>query len=306
MAEKMLPMKGSTVEDSDLVKLKFPLLGSRKIDGYRGTKWNAGPLLTPAMKPIPNAFVNKELSSSDLIGVDGELVVGPPNAHDMFQRSAAIRRQGGEPDFRWYVFDHAELAHMSYEARHRVLSQQFADHPRIIVLEQTLINNLDELNAFDEESIQLGYEGAMYRTPHLPGYKFGRSTIRDGLLLRRKPYKDAEGEIVGFEEQLHNANEAELDERGHTKRAGNKENMIPKDTLGAFILRNEKLWPGVEFRCGTGRGWTAEFKQYVWNNREKYLGKWMNFVYQHIGSKDRPRQPIGRRFRDADDINLSY
>ena len=54
----------------------------------------------------------------------------------------------------------------------------------------------------------MGFEGAMVRS--LDGrYKNGRSTLREGLLLKVKPWKDSEAEILEVYEMMRNENEEE-------------------------------------------------------------------------------------------------
>lgn len=55
-------------------------------------------------------------------------------------------------------------------------------------------------------------------------------------------------EIVGFEEEMFNANEATTSEPGRTKRSSHKANKIPKGRLGALVLK----YGDTTFNCGTG------------------------------------------------------
>lgn len=137
----------------------------------------------------------------------------------------------------------------------------------------------------------------MVRAP-LGLYKFGRSTVTEGYLLKFKRFADAEGEIVGFEEEMHNANEAMRDELGHTKRSSHQANKVGKNTLGALILKS-KEWK-VEFCVGSG--FTQELRLQIWKNKETYLGQLCKFRYQNFGIKDAPRHAIFVGIRDRRDI----
>ena len=72
---------------------------------------------------------------------------------------------------------------------------------------------------------------------------------------------------VGFDERLHNANEATVDALGHTERSSHKENMIPMDTLGALVVESDKF--GV-FQIGTG--FDDSLRKWIWENRSDVWG----------------------------------
>jgi DNA ligase-1 len=141
-----------------------------------------------------------------------------------------------------------------------------------------------------------GYEGAMLRAPH-GIYKFGRSTLKEGHLIKLKPFEDDEAEVIGFEEQCRNDNEATTNELGRTRRSSHKENRVPRGTLGALVLRHSTFG---DFNLGTG--FDSALRQEIWHNRTKYLGKLVKFRYQAIGMKDKPRIPSFLGFRHPADL----
>jgi DNA ligase-1 len=143
-----------------------------------------------------------------------------------------------------------------------------------------------------------GYEGIILRDPRSV-YVEGRVKASDPTFLKYKPLIDSEAVIIGFEEQLHNGNEAFISENGRTKRSSSIIGKTPANTLGAFIVR----WGDVEFTIGGGIGLTAELRKEIWNNREQYLGKLIKFSYLGCGTKDKPRMPKFRGFRHPDDIS---
>ena len=164
-----------------------------------------------------------------------------------------------------------------------------------------IVNNAEELAAFEVECLAQGFEGVMVRDPNGP-YKCGRSTAREGWLLKLKRFVDSEAVIIGFEEQMHNENEAKINELGHTQRSSAKAGKVPAGTLGKFIARDEARFPGIDLKIGTGEGLTAALRQKIWNDRTAYMGKIVNYRFQEIGVKDAPRIPIWHGFRDPDDM----
>lgn len=140
-----------------------------------------------------------------------------------------------------------------------------------------------------------GYEGVMGRS--MDGtYKYGRSTMKEGILWKLKRFADHEYEVVGFEERMHNANEATINELGYTERSSHKAGMVPMGTLGALILKHS----AGDFRCGTG--FTDEQRAHIWANRDALMGRMAKIKHFEIGVKDLPRFPVFLDFRPLEDM----
>jgi DNA ligase-1 len=213
--------------------------------------------------------------------------------------SSGIMSEDGFPDFYYNLFDWAsdrpydqrisEYENLCYSLR----------HSKIKAIETRTINSKDELLAYEQKVLSLGYEGVMVRTPKGP-YKQGRSTVKEQYLLKVKRFKDSEAVIIGFVEGQTNNNLAKKNEVGHTKRSTCKEGMMASNTLGAFSVRD--LNTNVEFEIGTGKGLTQELKQAIWNDQKSYLNKIVKYKFFEIGTLDLPRFPSFQGFRDPDDL----
>jgi DNA ligase-1 len=260
-----------------------------------------GEAVSRKFKPIPNDYIRNYLAVASVAELDGELMVGPT-----FQSSSSgVMSEDGEPDFTYHVFDIVDGDLKTpfkdrYEALKKYCEYMQVNVPgcRIKLVEHTVINNMEELLAYESKCLAEGYEGVMMRSLNGP-YKLGRSTVREGFLLKLKRFVDQECEVIGFEEKMHNANEATKDELGHTKRSSHQENMIPMDTLGAFILRTAD---GVEFNCGCFKGFDDAWRKQTWDNRDKYLGKLAKIKSQPTGVKDKLRFPVFLGWREQDDL----
>lgn len=296
------PMKGDNVKD-DLHKLKWPAWISVKIDGIRAVNVD-GKLLSNTLKPLPNLFTQRRFSACT--DIDGELVCGAPNdANCMQNTSSAVMSKDGEPDVTWYVFDVLGHDDKPYEDRKKILEDlvsmhHLAGNQNIVVLEQRLCNSLEEFLAFEEWALSEGYEGVMYRRAGSI-YKPGRSTIREGYLLKVKRMIDGEAVVVGFQQQMKNDNEATIDARGLTKRSTSKEGKTPIDRLGAFICRDLKT--GELFNVIGG---TMDQRDDWWVSRETLKGKIIRYQSLPTGVVSAPRSPVlGKAFdgfRDPIDI----
>jgi hypothetical protein len=287
MNEITKPMKAPTdpVQNEDLDYLDYPMVGSPKLDGFRCLVTDRA--FTSSMKPFANLFTMRELANPVYHNLDGELVIGDPASKDAFEAtSGPLRRIHGEPDFRFYVFDSLVDRHKSYEDRW--LTKLPKNDGRIVVLNQKLLRNADDVLSYEKEMLNLGYEGAMIRSLN-GSYKEGRCTYREMNIFKRKPFADIEGVVVGLIEAMENMNEAFIDERGLTKRSKNKENMVPKGTLGSFMIQASK-WP-KPFNAALGKGFTSDDKKAFWDMGQRCIGMIVTVKYQLYGSREAPRLP---------------
>lgn len=256
--------------------------------------------MTRSLKPIPNNFVREYLKEIAAPGLDGELIVGSPTAPDVFRNSTSgIMSYEGKPEFTFHVFDNF-LVNDIFTNRYENILLPIVDLDRkyFELVDQIEVNNEEEVLIQEAKSIELGYEGGILRSPNSL-YKYGRSTLREEIMLKVKRYQDDEATIVGFEEQLHNANEATINELGHTTRSSHKENMIGKNTLGAIIVKCDKFQE--EFNIGTG--FNDILRRKLWEEKTNLIGKVVTFKYFLVGIKDRPRFPVFKGFRDINDIS---
>jgi DNA ligase-1 len=295
------PLLAATVEDA--TKLTFPLYATPKIDGIRclllsGGKFQPNEPKTRALKDIPNRHIRKLLERNLPAGLDGELwIEGATCFGDV---SSGVMSGSGEPPFTFYIFDWFTQPG-GYLERMGMLNVL---HERGLpawaqVLFPTPVKTLKQLTRYEGGALGRGYEGVMLRIGH-GRYKFGRSTLKEGILMKLKRFTDGEAMIIGFEEQLHNENELEQDNLGHAKRSTKKAGMKPAGTLGKLVVLDVKTQR--EFRIGTGRGLTAQLRDEIWKNQTHYLRWYVKYQHQAHGAKDAARIPIFLGFRSKEDM----
>lgn len=287
----MQPMLSATVEDIN--DLKFPLYGSPKLDGVRALVID-GKLMSRNLKPIPNLHIQRSLPLVRMNGWDGELIVGKPEHKDCFRTTTSgVMSEDGEPKFTYYIFDNI-IPSLPFNARLKGMIANIKNlyDPRIKLVPQFKIEDAFALHQYEEVMLERGFEGVMLRAIN-GGYKYGRSTVREGHLMKLKKFADSEAKIIGFEERMHNTNEKTIDELGRAKRSSHKANKHGTDTLGALRVRD--VSSGVEFDVGTG--FDDSLRAEIWNNRKLYLKKTIKYKYFPTGSKDKPRFPVFIGFR---------
>jgi DNA ligase-1 len=292
------PMLATAIEDTST--LKFPVLVSIKLDGIRATV-QGGRLLSRSLKEIPNRHIQKKFKNFPE-GLDGELIYGDPAHPDCYRTTTSIvMSEDKDPaGVKFWAFDTFEPG--GFEKRHGYVDEIVfhLDDPDVEIVYHRLIKNEEELLRYEAAALEAGHEGVMVRSLNGP-YKQGRSSVKEGYLLKLKRFKDAEAEIVGFEEEQENTNEAKTNALGRTERSSKKEGMIGKGTLGKFeVLGVSGPHRGINFSIGGG--FTAVMREEYWKNRKKLIGKIVKFKYFPSGSKDRPRFPVFLGFRDKADM----
>lgn len=285
-----------------IADVKYPVIASPKIDGIRALSFRDGHsgvrMLSRTMKPIPNAYVQQCLHGLSH-GLDGELWVA--GATTFGEVSSAIMSRDGEPDWRYIVFDHFNGETKPYRQRLaecadyvRLVNQ--AGEARVELVESLWIRDAAGLEAYEARCLAQGHEGVMLRDPAGP-YKFGRSSTREGILLKMKRFEDTEAVVIGFEERMHNENEATQDAFGRTERSSHKAGLRPAGDLGKLVCRTPE---GIEF--GIGTGFTADDRRHIWEKRADYLGRFAKYRHQPHGAKEAPRCPVFLGFRHPADM----
>jgi len=282
---------------SDHREIRYPLLASAKLDGIRCLIHPALGPVTRKFKPVPNRHIRDMLNSVNAVGFDGELVsLNPDGTVRTFNECQSdIMSEDKLVDFKFLVFD--DFTHPTVGFSHRYM--QAAGRCRQLPAEfeavmHSVVQSPEALYRLHLSHMNQGYEGTMTRDPKAP-YKNGRSTLRQEWLLKLKDFKDAEGEIIGFEERMSNRNTLERDEVGHAKRSSAKAGLVPADTLGSLVLHTD--WGTLS----VGTGFDDALRARVWRDRDNYLGRLVTFTYQPSGMQDKPRFPVFKGFRDRRD-----
>jgi len=286
--------------DPDKYPLQFPVLASPKIDGIRCVIRHGQPL-TRSLKPIPNRHIRAALSG--LPDFDGELIVGNPVDPEAWNHtSSAVMSHDGEPEFTYWVFDMHVGPLASFATRTRTAEiHAKAFGPSIKYLPHKRLDDISELAQYEERCVKNGYEGIMIRSLDGP-YKWGRSTAKEGFLLKMKRFDDLEAEIIGTYERRHHIGGAKINALGLTERDHKAENYVGAGDLGGFVCRHFGLNWNRDFEVGSG--FTAEQRAEYWgtDNGVSMLRKWAKVKHQGWTVEGKPRFPIFLGFRDERDM----
>lgn len=306
--------------------IRFPVIAQPKIDGVRAL--NLGGTLTGrSLKTFGNRHVTEMFSGSWFVGFDGEMACGDTKQSDLCRATtSALSSHDGQPEVTWWLFDYItdKTASLPYNVRlsrlrYAVeLAQKHMEwrfemgmpHAKLAVIPSYLIESMDELLDFDAHNLAAGYEGTILRDP-AGGYKQGRSTAREGGLLRIKQFIDAEAVVVSLAEGNHNGNEATVGLLGQTERSSHQENMIPNGLVGSLECKAvADVLDGNRVVISAGQTITVSpgnmdhaTRKLFWENQDMIVGKTIKFKFFPKGIKDKPRFPTYIGIRDAADMD---
>jgi DNA ligase-1 len=311
----MKPMLASDyVED----KLVFPLVAQPKIDGVRCLNID-GQFTGRSLKGHKNRFVTARFSHPLLAGLDGEAAAEDERYPDLCRlTSSALSTIEGEPFILWHLFDDfsPHLADKPYLHRLDQLAQRVGRlagelptlHPHLRVVPHIVVGCLDHLLEVDSHFLAQGYEGTIVRSPK-GKHKQGRSTVREGGLLRIKRFVDFEFQVHTILEGEKNQNEATINPLGQTERSTHQENMVANGMIGAMIgttldvVREGEavlFEKGAEVRVSAGC-LTHDQRCYFFQNQSEFKSQVHKAKFFPKGIKDKPRFPTWQAFRDSAD-----
>jgi DNA ligase-1 len=291
----------------------FPVIATPKLDGIRcvtrdiprapGTQCEA---LSRSLKPIPNIHIAAQIGMHCPPGLDGEIMTYD---HDLFLSpkmrnfnniQSDVMSEKGIPNWKYHVFDFDIEGKDVYTNRIQKLATECMKGNMPAFIERVVschITSLSQLLEYEAEQVAAGYEGICWRDPNSP-YKHGRSTLREGYLVKLKRFVTEEAVIVGVEEEMMNNNPQVLGETGYAERSSHKANMSGKGRMGALVCRQRH--EDQIFKIGSG--FTAQQRQNMWDGRDSLIGKICTFKHQPHGAKELPRIPVFVGFRDARDL----
>lgn len=282
-------------------ELKYPLLASPKLDGVRCHILD-GTAVSRNLAPFKNAQVQQMFSRPEFSGLDGELMLGDPTDHDVFRRTQSLTSSHNSvgSGLRLFVFDDFTDPSRSFHERYQIACRRVIGRVQLMKVPHSLIHNAEQLNHYEAGAIEEGYEGIMVRA--LDGrYKYGRSTPREGWLLKVKRFEDSEAVIDDAEELQHNKNEKTLVQSRKAKRNHQKAGMVAGGVMGALVVRD--IHSGVQFNIGTGFDAAERVELWAKHLRGDLVGQVVKYRYFPTGSKDKPRFPSFVGFRDEGDMS---
>jgi len=300
----------------ELNEIKYPLLASTKLDGYRCI-FNKGEILTRSLKQVQNKQLREKFETLRKYSEDNNLILdGEIYSHELtFQQlnkffmsedlesARSIKRYGEvfkmPEHVKFYLFDciKDDDFDTGFVYRDRY-SQDIANKfPGLIILvEQRMVNSKEEVEDMFEFALERDYEGLILKD--IGGrYKCGRGTVKEGLIFKVKPFLTFDAKIINVEQATKvdpNA-ERKINELGRSVTSRKQGNRHLIEKACAFVVKYNNIQLKVSLAM------IDIEKEEVWKNRDSYIGKTIEYKGMLVGAKSVPRHPVFVRFRNDKD-----
>ena len=244
-------------------------------------------------KRLANNYLRELLGSAGLGGCDGELLGGALLGKAAYKQaiSAAMTHDSVPEKWQYLVFDyfgdgseeflakpwHERIAY----ARRAIGNLPSEAYGHVRIAEPIAFANAEYLEVELHSLVDSGAEGIMLQDINAP-YLLRRCTPKQSYTCKLKPFADAEGTIIGFEEAKFSAGKT-IPKELHGK---------PKGQAAVLLLQTKEF--GEIKVAGLEHGLAKD----VFTNLDNYLGKVVTYKYQKSGSDRRPRHPTFLRFRE--------
>lgn len=287
---------------ADYAGVTWPKVGMPKVDGVYGRN-NAGRFLGRSGKQLKNKFVTARFSAAVFDGMHGELTLGnnPTLPTLCIDTSAAVRRVNGEPDIYWWIWDYAPPSLESKGFAHRLeaLIKYVIqlNIPTVLDMPFRFLRNADEAEEYYRKLRGHGYEGMVLRgvDDRFQGDK--RASMANQFFLRRKPWLEEDGLVVGLLEGSSNTNEQEINERGLAFRRTHSAGMVPSGMVGTIIVRRPN---GELANISPGRMSKDECRRQL--QTQDLIGQYITYRHMGTGALNTLRQATYQRTRMVEDM----
>jgi len=306
----------------DVNALPYPLLASKKIDGIRGLI-TQGKILSRSLKPIPSKQIQEKFSRLTAIEencyLDGEfynpnipfqLIQSCIMTQDYTCKMAIkkwgelcedydihVSREEALEDMRLFAFDrvYVNIPNEAFKCRNAWVVDTYASRfPNLIEpVKQVLVNNAEETMVYFYEALKWGCDGLILRDPN-GRYKFGRGTLKEGLIFKLKPYESIDAIIIGITQATKvdpNA-EKKTNELGRSVTSKKKDDRILIDKAACFTVKYKGKNLDVTIALSN------QDKEYIWKHKKEFLGRMIQYKGLLVGAKDKPRHATFERYRD--------
>lgn len=221
-----------------------------------------------------------ELCQDSEFVLDGEIMSDDFNAMQQTALSKKSNKTVGDIKyhvFGWVPADEWKAQEFKTPTKQRLDSLQaffeanllkIATASNMVMVKQELVYSVDKILDMEKDFLAMGYEGAMI-LPNIP-YYLGKKSNR---LMKFKTFMSMDCEVLGL----------------YAGEAGKEF----EHTMGGISVRQEN---GELCKCGSG--WSIPDRDYMWNNRNEFIGRIVELSYQDLTPDRIMRFPTFVRWRD--------
>jgi DNA ligase 1 len=268
-------LESAEVKDfSDLPESSY--LVSTKYDGIRAyvaLSPEGRPIVySRTHKPIPSQQVQERFGREGMLGQEGELHI--PNSNFSYIQSVVMASDGEDSQLVFRTFPWIQSYSSGIPFVRPIMEQVVPAYAISVQWAQALGD--------DPSAEGLMFRSLTSRNRSNSGTKEGRSTVKEGYLIKWKAKKSAEFKLRDI------------------RRLFNKDG-VAQDCLGSLVLQTSD---GKEFKVGTG--FTLQQRVDIWYDlyTKSHLGQFpedplVEVEFMDYYASGIPRQPVFKGFRDA-------
>ena len=310
-------------------RLKFPMYASVKYDGIRLKMMPETPVnrvfgqdhavIFSRQHTVQSNALHRyfkallQLVQTQQIVLDGKLWSPVLKFNEIM---SAIKKPLPEHQLQYHVFDMMTLdewqngteqpfmdrveEYRSWITRHcrGMATLSHSPMPKVVPVEQCLVRNAPELEAFYTTAITYNHEGCMVRGLR-SRYKHGQGTLNEGLIFKFKKWVTTNAQIIGFKQATRRKLGTENEDRtrdamGHLKPSAVKATREPIQEIGSVQVQ---LKDGTKCCVGGGKGDTLGKAMLTWHRRQDFIDRWVEIKFQEHGVRNKPRMGQIVRFR---------
>lgn len=311
MKEKAFKPLLAPNQEVNLDEIIYPILASYKLDGVRIVFYK-GQILTRSLKQLPNKQLRFKFEAIRKYTEDNQCILdGEIYSHELtfqeiisfcmtqdFEDKKSVKKFGKvmtiPESLKFYCFDMIIDDDINLSFKTRINNIKFAHITlELLNIEQWSCFSKEDVENLFENALDNGYEGLILRDPN-GRYKFGRGTIKEGIIYKVKPFRTFDTEVIGVVQatEVNEDAEKKTNELGRSVTSKKKGDRHLIEKASAFVVNYEDKELKVTLAM------TDEEKEEVWRNKETYIGKWIEYKGMLVGSKDVPRHPVMIRFRE--------
>lgn len=308
----------------DLDKIQYPVYASYKLDGIRAVFHPDLGLVSRSLKPIQNKQLREKFDWLLLQAkMHNRVFDGEFYSHDLtfqeitravmtqdFTDEKTIKKITAEQgnitkamnyiekllqSIKFYCFETHHEIKENFEQKKPIIQQYKYNHTYRPV-EQLIVNSKEEVKMLFEQALKDGYEGLILRSIFSP-YKFGRSTVKEEYMLKVKPFETFDTKILDVIQATKVKEEAEktINELGRSVTSRKKDDRELIEKAAAFLVD----FNGCKLKVSIAL--TDPEKIQIWQQKEKYIGRMIEYKGLQIGMKEVPRHSVFVRFREDRD-----
>lgn len=300
-------------QQPNLDEINYPLLVSNKIDGIRCILYK-GEILSRSLKQIQNKQLRGKLQpladytkEYNLI-LDGEIYSPELTFQEItsfvmtqdFSDAKAIKKHGHivqiPEHLKFHCFDAIKDDDLDVPFVDRVklvetVAMLFEDI--IYPVQEHLLSSKEEIEKHFELALDNGEEGLILRNPQ-GRYKCGRGTVKEGIIYKVKLFKTIDAEIIDVIQatKVNPIAKKKINELNRSVTSKKKNDRILIEKAAAFVVK----YKGQDVKVSIAMDDIT--KENIWINKDKYIGRIVEYKFMEAGMKKLPRHPTTVRMRD--------